>query len=145
MVDEGWERKMAGDMLFRAALEDMGEGGRKLFLWVKSGHLARSPGFKGARTLSEPAVDYLAKGRRDRTTFETILAVLGKEWVALEALSSGGRPLDEPGRRRMHEIASAPSDAACIDTALSLLRDGYAASGVAEGLVVAAAPGPLAS
>src|SRR2546427_5226976 len=27
MVDEGWERKMAGDMLFRAALEDMGEGG----------------------------------------------------------------------------------------------------------------------
>src|SRR2546425_265102 len=145
MVDEGWERKMAGDMLFRAALEDMGEGGRKLFLSVKSWQLARSLGFKGARTILRPAVDYLAKGRRDRTTFETILAVLGKEWVDLEALSSGGRPLDEPGRRRMHEIASAPSDAACIDTTLSLLRDGYAASGVAEGLVVAAAPGPLAS
>src|SRR5256884_8946744 len=29
MVDEGWERKMAGDRLFRAALEDMGEGRRK--------------------------------------------------------------------------------------------------------------------
>src|SRR3989454_11159236 len=41
MVDEGWERKMAGDMLFRAALEDMGEGGRKLFLAVKSWQLAR--------------------------------------------------------------------------------------------------------
>src|SRR2546426_7813282 len=142
MVEEGWERKMAGDMLFRAALEDMGEGGRKLFLAVKSWQLARSLGFKGARVILRPAVDYLAKGPRDRTAYETILAVLGKEWVDLEALSSGGRPLDEPGRRRMHEIASAPSDAACVDTTLSFLRDGYAASGVAEGLVVAGARRP---
>ena len=139
MVDEGWERKMAGDMLFRAALEDMGEGGRKLFLSVKSWQLARSLGFKGARTILRPAVDYLVKGPRDRTAYETILAVLGKEWVDLEALASGGRPLDEPGRKRMHLIASAPSDAACIDATLALLRDGYAASVLAEGLVVAAA------
>ncbi len=139
MVDEGWERKMAGDMLFRAALEDMGEGGRKLFLAVKSWQLARSLGFKGARAILRPAVDYLVKGPRDRTAYETILAVLGKEWVDLEALSSGGRPLDEPGRKRMHLIASAPSDAACIDATLALLRDGYAASVLAEGLVVAAA------
>ena len=139
MVDEGWERKMAGDMLFRAALEDMGEGGRKLFLSVKSWQLARSLGFKDARMILRPAVDYLVKGPRDRTGFETILTVLGKEWVDLEALASGGRPLDEPGRRRMHQIASATSDAACIDSTLSLLRDGYAASGLAEGLVVATA------
>lgn len=139
MVDEGWERKMAGDMLFRAALEDMGEGGRKLFLSVKSWQLARSLGFKGARTILRPAVDYLVKGPRDRTGFETILTVLGKEWVDLEALASGGRPLDEPGRSGMHAIASAPSDAACIHATLSMLRDGYAASGIAEGLVVAAA------
>src|SRR2546425_1082912 len=139
MVDEGWERKMAGDMLFRAALEDMGEGGRKLFLSVKSWQLARSLGFKGARTILRPAIDYLVKGPRDRTAYETILAVLGKEWVDLEALGSGGRPLDDPGRKRMHLIASAPSDAACIDATLSLLRDGYAASVLAEGLVVAAA------
>ena len=139
MVDEDWERKMAGDMLFRAALEDMGEGGRKLFLSVKSWQLARSLGFKGARTILRPAVDYLVKGPRDRTAYETILAVLGKEWVDLEALASGGWPLDEPGRKRMHLIASAPSDAACIDATLALLRDGYAASVLAEGLVVAAA------
>src|SRR6059036_2676927 len=139
MVDEGWERKMAGDLLFRGALEDMGEGGRKLFLAVKSWQLARSLGFKGARAILRPAVDYLVKGPRDRTAYETILAVLGKEWVDLEALSSGGRPLDEPGRKRMHLIASAPSDAACIDATLALLRDGYAASVLAEGLVVAAA------
>ncbi len=105
MVDEGWERKMAGDMLFRTALEDMGEGGRKLFLSVKSWQLARAIGFKDARRILRPAVDYLVKGPRDRTAFETILAVLGKEWVDLEALSS----------------------------------DGYAASVLAEGLVVAAA------
>src|SRR5207245_7319918 len=75
MVDEDWERKMAGDMLFRAALEDMGEGGRKLFLSVKTWQLARSLGFKGARTILRPAVDYLVKGPRDRTAFDTILAV----------------------------------------------------------------------
>jgi len=39
----------------------------------------------------------------------------------------------------MHLIVSAPSDAACIDAILALLRDGYAASVLAEGLVVAAA------
>src|SRR3989454_10811538 len=87
MVDEGWERKMAGDMLFRAAREDLGGGGRKLFLSVKSWHLARTLGFKGARTILRPAVDYLVKGPRNRTAYETILAVLGKEWVDLEALS----------------------------------------------------------
>ena len=139
MVDEGWERKMAGDMLFRAALEDMGEGGRKLFLSVKSWQLARAIGFKDARRILRPAVDYLVKGPGDRTAFETILTVLGKEWVDLEALSSGGRPLDEPGRIRMQQIASAPSDAVCINATLSLLRDGYAASGIAEGLTVEAA------
>src|SRR5256884_1249173 len=94
MVVAGWERKMAGDMLFRAALEDMGQGGRKLFLSVKSWQLARSLGFKGARTILRPAVDYLVKGPRDRTAYETILAVLGKQWVDLEAPASGGRPVD---------------------------------------------------
>src|SRR2546425_5132157 len=110
MVDEGWERKMAGDMLFRAALEDMGEGGRKLFLAVKSWQLARSLGFKGARVILRPAVDYLAKGPRDRTAYETILAILGKEWVDLDALASGGRPLDDAGRGKVSAIATAPSD-----------------------------------
>src|SRR5712692_9743849 len=95
MVEEGWERKMAGDMLFRAALEDMGEGGLKLFLAVKSWQLARAIGFKDARRILRPAVDYLVKGPRDHSAFETILAVLGKEWVDLEALSSGGRAREE--------------------------------------------------
>src|SRR5881296_3055310 len=113
MVDEGWERKMAGDMLFRAALEDMGEGGRKLFLAVKSWQLARSLGFKGARAILRPAVDYLVKGPRDRTAYETILGLLGKEWVDLEALASGGRPLDDSGRGKVATIASSSSDVGC--------------------------------
>src|SRR5947208_1950818 len=138
MVDEGWERKMAGDLLFRAALEDMGEGGRKLFLAVKSWQLARSLGFKEARTILRPVVDYLVNGPRDRTAYETILGLLGKEWVDLDALSSGGRALDDAGRSRVTAIASAPSDSACIGQSLSILQDGYAASAIAEGLVVAA-------
>jgi len=139
MVDEGWERKMAGDMLFRAALEDMGEGGRKLFLAVKSWQLARSLGFKEARTILRPAVEYLVKGPRDRTAFETILTVLGKEWVDLDTLASGGRPLDDAGRGKVSAVASAPSDPACISATLTLLQDGYAASSIAEGLGVEAA------
>src|SRR5256712_6647633 len=130
---------MAGSRLFSAALEGMGKGGRKHYVAVKPGQLARSLGFKGAGVILRPAVDYLAKGPRDRTAYETILAILGKEWVDLEALASGGRPLDEPGRIRMQRIGSAPTDAACVDATLSLLRDGYAASGVAEALVVEAA------
>src|SRR5947208_8769119 len=139
MLAEGKERKMAGDMLFRAAMEDMGEGGRKLMVAVKSWQLAHSLGFKEARLLLRPAVEYLVRGPRDRSSFETILGLLGKEWVDLDALSSGGRALDDAGRSRVTAIASAPSDSACIGQSLSILQDGYAASSIAEGLVVAAA------
>ncbi len=139
MVDEGWERKMAGDMLFRAALEDMGEGGRKLFLAVKSWQLARSLGFKEARTILRPAVEYLVNGPRDHMAFETILTVLGKEWVDLDALASGGRPLDDAGHGKVSAIAAAPTETASIQATLALLQDGYAASSIAEGLGVEAA------
>jgi len=139
MVDEGWERKMAGDMLFRAALEDMGEGGRKLFLAVKSWQLARSLGFKESRTILRPAVEYLVNGPRDHTAFETILTVLGKEWVDLDALASGGRPLDDAGHGKVSAIAAAPTETASIQATLALLQDGYAASSIAEGLGVEAA------
>ena len=139
MVGEGRERKMAGDMLFRAAIEDMGEGGRKLMVAVKSWQLARSLGFKDARTLLRPAVQFLAAGPRDRTSFETILAVLGKEWVDLETLASGGRPLDDAARTRVKGIAAAPDPASGVAATLALLRDGFAAASIAEGLAVEAA------
>src|SRR3989442_2613634 len=139
MVDEGWERKMAGDVLFRAALEDMGEGGRKLFLAVKSWQLARSLGFKESRTILRPAVEYLVNGPRDHTAFETILTVLGKEWVDLDAVASGGRPLDDAGHGKVSAIAAAPTETASIQATLALLQDGYAASSIAEGLGVEAA------
>src|SRR5256885_11292651 len=136
MVDEGWERKMAGDMLFRAALEDMGDGGRKLFLAVKSWQLARSLGFKEARTVLRPAVDYLVNGPRDRTAYESILRVLGQEWVGFDVLASGGRPLDDEGRAKVLAVTAAASESACIEAILALLREGYAATSVAEGLAV---------
>ena len=145
MVDEGWERKMAGDMLFRAALEDMGEGGRKLFLAVKAWQLARSLGFKEARTILRPAIDYLVKGPRDRTAYESILRVLGKEWVDLDGLASGGRPLDDEGRTKVLAVTAAASESACIEAILALLREGYAATSVAEGLAVDAARRIVAS
>ena len=56
MLAEGKERKMAGDMLFRAAIEDMGEGGRKLMIAVKSWQLARALGFKEARVWLRPEI-----------------------------------------------------------------------------------------
>ncbi len=145
MVDEGWERKMAGDMLFRAALEDMGEGGRKLFIAVKSWQLARSLGFKDARRILRPAVQYLVKGPRDRGAYESILAVLGKEWVDLETLASGGRPLDGAGGVKVRGIGSAGSEAACLAGTLALLHEGYAASAISHGLTVEAARRVLAA
>src|SRR5947208_11630113 len=139
MLAEGKERKMAGDMLFRAAIEDMGEAGRKLMVAVKSWQLAHSLGFKEARLLLRPAVQYLVSGPRDRTAFEAILGALGKEWVDLEALASGGRPLDEEGRTKARDIAAARDPFSCIAATLALLQDGYAAVSIAEGLAVEAA------
>lgn len=139
MVDEGWERKMAGDMLFRAAVEDMGEGGRKFFVAVKSWQLARSLGFKDARTILRPAVQYLVRGPRDRTPYETILSVLGKAWIDLEALASGGRPLDDAGRAKVRAILTAPDPTSCVSSTLGALQEGYAAASIAEGIAVEAA------
>jgi len=139
MLAEGKERKMAGDMLFRAAIEDMGEGGRKLMVAVKSWQLARSFGFKEVRLVLRPAVQYLVSGPRDRAAFETILAALGKEWVDLDTLASGGRPLDEGARTKVRDIAAAPNPSSCIAATLALLREGYAAVSIAEGLAVEAA------
>src|SRR5438128_10535943 len=140
MVDEGWERKMAGGLLFRAALEDMGEGGRKLFLAVTSWQVARSLWCKEARTILRPVVDYLVNGPRDRTAYESILRVLGKEWVDLDALASGGRPLDDEGRAKVLAVTSVASESACIEAILALLREGYAATSIAAGLAVRATP-----
>jgi hypothetical protein len=145
MLDERAERKMAGDMLFRAAVEDMGEGGRKLFISVRSWQLARALGFREGRALLRPAVEYIAGGPSDRTSYETILGILGKEWVDLESLGSGGRPLDEAGRGAVASVADAPTADACVAGTLSLLRDGYAASSIAEGLVVEASRRVIAS
>jgi len=139
MLDERSERKMAGDMLFRAAIEDMGEGGRKLFIAVRSWQLARALGFKDARTVLRPAIEYLVGGPSDRTSYERIMQLLGTEWVDLENLGSGGRPLDDAGRAIVASLAAASSAEASVAAVLGLLRDGYAASSIAEGLVVEAA------
>lgn len=139
MVGEGSERKMAGDVLFRAAIEDMGEGGRKLFIAVKSWQLARALGFRDARRVLRPAVRYLVRGPRDRSRFDAILGTLGKEWVDLEGLASGGRPLDDPGRAQVRAVLGSANDAACVTAVLRLLGEGYAATSVIEGFVVEAA------
>src|SRR5207237_1381672 len=49
MLPEGRQRKTAGAIVVRTAIEDMGEGGRKLMIAVKSWQLARAVGFKEAR------------------------------------------------------------------------------------------------
>src|SRR5947209_13324610 len=139
------EPDSAVDVLLQAEIEDMAECGRKLFLAVKAWQLARSVGFKEARTILRPAIDYLVKGPRDRTAYESILRVLGKEWVDLDGLASGGRPLDDEGRTKVLAVTAAASESACIEAILALLREGYAATSVAEGLAVDAARRIVAS
>jgi hypothetical protein len=145
IVTEGAEHRMAGDMLFRAALEDMGDGGLKLVTAVKLWQLARSLRFRDARALLRPAIGYLAAGTRDSTAYRVILEVLGKDWVDLEALSTGGRPLDEAGRSALDAAVSLPDPAARTDALLRILRDGCSAAGVADGLAIAAARSVVAS
>lgn len=138
IVSEGSEHRMAGDMLFRAAFEDMGDGGLKLVVAVKLWQLARSVRFRDARELLRPAIQYLATGTRDSKAFGAILATLGKEWVDLEALSTGGRPLDAAGHVSLSALLASGDENARVAGVLGLLRDGYAAASIAEGLSVEA-------
>ncbi len=145
IVEEGWERRMAGDVLFRAALEDLGDAGHKLLMSVQLWRLARALGFRDARTILRPAVQYLMKGERNRKPYEAAMAVLGKEWVDLDSLASGGRPLDDAGRTRLATLLASSSDEACVASVLALLRDGYAAASLAEGIGIEAAKRLLAA
>ncbi len=138
IVEEGWERRMAGDILFRAALEDTGDGGHKLLMAVKAWQLARSLGFRDARLVLRPSVQYLLRGERDRRLYDATLAVLGREWVDLDSLVMGGRSLDEDGRMRLAASVAASTDEACVSSLLTLLRDGYAVSAVADGVGIEA-------
>jgi hypothetical protein len=138
ILDEGWERRMAGEVLFRASLEDLGEGGHKLLASVGMWQLARALGFRDARTILRPAVQYLVKGEPARHAHATMMAVLGKEWADLDTLVSGGRPLDDPARGRLATALAAPTEDTCAASILEMLRDGYAASSLAEGVGVEA-------
>src|SRR5205807_2649830 len=115
-------------------------GGRlRRFREEGEGSAETSPRGLGRDQPSGPLVSLRRAGRRDRTAFEGILAALGKEWVDLDALASGGRPLDSEGRSKIAQVASAPDPSSCIAGTLALLREGYAAVSVAEGLAAQAA------
>ncbi len=145
IVEEGWERRMAGDVLLRAALEDAGEGGHKLLMAVKAWQLARSLGFRDARAVLRPAVQYLLRGERNRRLYDATLGVLGREWVDLDGLAMGGRPLDDDGRGRLATLSAESTEDACILALLGLLRDGYAVAAVADGIGIEAARRLLAA
>lgn len=145
IVNEGWERRMAGEILFRASLEDPGEAGHKLLTSVAAWRLARSLGFRDARTLLKPAVQYQVMGEPARRSHEAILALLAKEWADLDALVSGGRPLDDAGRGRLATSLAMPAEEACLASMLDLLHAGYAASSLAEGVGVEASKRLLAA
>lgn len=145
IVENGWERRMAGDVLFRAALEDCGEGGHKLLVAVQAWQLARLLGFRDARTLVRPAVQYLLHGERDPRLFQTTLAFLGRTGVDLDVAASGARPLDDDGRTRLATFLAAATDDGCLAGLLGLLQDGYAATSVAEGVGLEAAKRLLAA
>src|SRR3990170_65011 len=145
ILDEGWERRMAGELLFRAAIEDMGDAGGKLVTSVGLWRLARALGFKDARVVLRPAVEYLVTGPRDSRAHASILQVLGKSWVDLEALASSGRPLPKDGPARVAEALASPDDATCASAVLKLLTDGASAASLAEALSLEAARRAVAS
>lgn len=139
IVDERAERRMAGEMLFRAAAEDLGHGGLKLVVAVKLWQLARALRFRDARTILRPAVQFLVAGERDASAYRDVMTVLGKEWVDLEGLARGGRPLDDVGREMAAVALASPDVSACTGATLALLREGYAATSIAEAFAVEAA------
>lgn len=138
IVDEGWERRMAGEILFRASVEDPGESGHKLLTSVAAWRLARALGFHNARTLLRPAVQYQVNGEPARRTHEAIVTLMAKEWVDLDALVAGGKPLDDGARARLASSLAMASEESCLASILELLQDGYAATSLAEGVGIEA-------
>ena len=145
VVEEGWERRMAADVLFHASLEDVGEGAHKLPMSVKAWQLARALGFRDARAVVRPAVEYLLHGEHNRELYESSLAVLGREGLDLEVLSAGSRALDEDGRTRLGTLLAAASEEDCVTGLLALLREGYAPTALAQVICIEAAKRLLAA
>ncbi len=134
MLAEGRERRMAGDLLFRAAAEDLGDGGQKLIVCVKLWQLASVLAFKDARTILRPTVQYLVAGPRDSRDYQAIRSALGQEGVDLEALGTDGRGLDDAGRVAVDRMLASRDRGTRFASTLALLRDGYAPSSLAEEL-----------
>lgn len=145
IVDERAERRMAGEMLFRAAAEDLGHGGLKFVVAVKLWQLVRALRFRDARTILRPAVQFLVAGERDASAYRDVMVVLGKEWVDMEGLATGGQSLDDVGREKAAAALSSPDVPACTEATLALLREGYAATSIAEAFAVATAKRVVAS
>lgn len=145
IVTEGRERRMAGEILFRAALEDRGDEGHKLLTAVGLWQLADAAGFRDGRSILRPAVQLLVKAPRDPRPHAVMMAVLGREWVDLSALSAATKRLDDAGRGKLATGAAAPGDEACVLAVLALLHEGYAPDAVATGIVAEAARRALAS
>jgi hypothetical protein len=145
IVEEGWERRMAGDILFRAALEDLGDSGHKLIVAAELWTLAEALGFRDSRLLLRPAIQYLVRGERTRAPYEAMLAVLGKEWVDLDALASAAHPLDDAVRGKLATVVAAPSEEKCVEGLLFLLRDGVAPTALLDGIVTEASKRALAA
>ncbi len=145
IVEEGWERRMTGEVLFRASLEDSGDAGHKLLTSVAVWRLARALGFRDARTILRPAVQYLVNGESARGPFALVLSALGKETVDLETLVAGGRPLDASGRARLATALAAPTEDGCVAQVLDLLRGGYALASLAQGVGLEASKRLLAA
>ncbi len=145
IIEDGWERRMAGDLLFRASLEDCGDAGHKLLVSVKAWQLARLLGFREARTVVRPAVQYLLRGERDRRLYGTTLAVLAKEGVDLATLASGERLLDDEGRMRLGTLLASSTDEASVTGLIGLLREGYEPASLASAVSVEAARRLLAA
>ena len=139
LVEEGKDRRQLGDWLFRAAVEDAGDGGHKLISAVRTWEIGQAVRFRAARIILRPALQYLVQGERDPRAFETVLATLNRAWANVPELAAGGRALDDTGLARLATALAAATPDGCLDGLVGLLMEGYALSSVADGIALEAA------
>jgi len=132
LLQEGKERVMAGDALFRVAAEDMVAGGHKLLFSVAAWQLARALGWRAGNVIMAPAVRFVAGGIRERASYETFLAVLGKEKLDLEAVAGNAVPPDDADRSALRAAMRGASPEACARQVIESLKRGLSLDGVAS-------------
>ncbi len=131
LLREGEERRLAGDVLFQAATQDVAGGGHKLTFSVGSWRLARALGWRKGPALLRPAVHLLAGAPQDLAAYGATMREVGRSRMDLEIAARNVAPIDEVARNAFGIALGLGADRV-VQELIGGLRRGRAPAGYAD-------------